>query len=300
MIRHSWRRLLSCGVALLFAGCAPSAAGPSRQPHTLTSAAISTRAPLPGAGRAAASPPVPGTPSTAPTLPPGSTGRAPVFSHGPRDAGKVVALTFDADMTPAGRRRAARGERFDNPGLIGDLRRLRVPATVFITGIWAEQYPDEVASIGHDPLFEVGNHSYRHYAFAGPCYGLPRVGAADMRDEVTRTAAALRTAGAAPLPYFRFPGGCHDDAALRAVGTTGDTVVQWDVVSGDAFATSTDDVVRTVLSDVRPGSVVVMHCTLSAAPVTAAAVRRIVPALRSRGYRFVKVSDLIAAAAERR
>jgi peptidoglycan/xylan/chitin deacetylase (PgdA/CDA1 family) len=40
-----------------------------------------------------------------------------------------------------------------------------------------------------------------------------------------------------------------------------------------------------------------MHCTRSAAPVTEQAVRRIVPELRRRGYRFVKVSDLMRQAA---
>jgi peptidoglycan/xylan/chitin deacetylase (PgdA/CDA1 family) len=46
---------------------------------------------------------------------------------------------------------------------------------------------------------------------------------------------------------------------------------------------------------VRPGSVVVMHCTRSAAPATERAVRRIVPELRKKGFRFVKVSQLIGA-----
>lgn len=69
--------------------------------------------------------------------------------------------------------------------------------------------------------------------------------------------------------------------------------MQWDVVSGDAFATDADAVAEQVLAEVRPGSLVVMHCTTSAAPVTDEAVRKIVPALRERGYRFVKVSELM-------
>lgn len=71
------------------------------------------------------------------------------------------------------------------------------------------------------------------------------------------------------------------------------TAVQWDVVSGDAFATDADAVAEQVLAGVKPGSLVVMHCTRSAAPVTEQAVRRIVPELRKRGYRLVKVSELM-------
>ncbi|WP_223268498.1 polysaccharide deacetylase family protein, partial [Streptosporangium nondiastaticum] len=235
-------------------------------------------------------------PLAAPTLPPGPGGTTPVFSHGRRDGAKRVALTFDADMTADQDRRAARGERFDNPELVATLRRLKVPATVFMTGKWAEQYPDQAKSIGADPLFEVANHSYSHHAFSTPCYGLPAVAPGSARQDVERASAAFRKAGVEhTVPYFRFPGGCHDDAVLREIAPTKVTAVQWDVISGDAFAKKSGPVADQVLAQVKPGSVVVMHCTHSAAPATEEAVRRIVPELRARGYELVRVSDLIAA-----
>ncbi|PZG97943.1 polysaccharide deacetylase [Streptomyces sp. NTH33] len=201
-----------------------------------------------------------------------------------------------ADQGP----RAAAGEHFDNPELIATLRALKVPATVFMTGRWAEQYPDQARSIGSDPLFELANHSYSHHAFTADCYGLPAVPADRMRSDVERAYEAFRKAGVEhAMPYFRFPGGCHDQRALRALSPLGVTAVQWDVVSGDAFATDADAVVRQVLDGVRPGSVVVMHCTRSAAPTTERVVRAVVPELRKRGYRLVKVSDLIGASTGR-
>ncbi|MDX2936637.1 polysaccharide deacetylase family protein [Streptomyces ipomoeae] len=239
------------------------------------------------------------TGSRPPTLAPGPAGLAPVFSNGPRfGAHKTVALTFDADMTAEQGSRAAAGERFDNPQLISTLRRLRVPATVFMTGRWAEEYPIQTRSIGRDPLFEIANHSYSHHAFTADCYGLPTMPPERVRADLERAYTAFRRAGVRnPMPYFRFPGGCHDRRALRELSGSGVTAVQWDVVSGDAFATDADAVARTVLQRVRPGSVVVMHCTRSAAPVTERAVRIIVPELRKRGFRLVKVSELVGAAA---
>ncbi|MFF8593484.1 polysaccharide deacetylase family protein [Streptomyces sp. NPDC015220] len=235
-------------------------------------------------------------PSKPPTLTPGPGGLTPVFAHGPRTRGKTVAFTFDADMTADQGPRAAKGEHFDNPALIATLRALKVPATVFMTGRWAEEYPEQARSIGRDPLFELANHSYSHYAFTGDCYGLPRVSADRMRSDVERAYTAFRKAGVEhPMPYFRFPGGCYDDQARRALSGLGVTAVQWDVVSGDAFAKDADAVARQVLDGVRPGSVVVMHCTRSAAPTTEQVVRTVVPRLRKQGYRFVKVSDLIGA-----
>ncbi|MEU9014440.1 polysaccharide deacetylase family protein [Streptomyces sp. NPDC048479] len=278
-------------------GCSSGNGGGSAQPPPRrTDAAASAKAAKPGE---------PGEPLTdkvrkAPTLAPGPGGLTPVFERAPKSAAKAektVALTFDADMTADQGPRAARGERFDNPALIASLRRLNVPSTVFMTGRWAEEYPYQAKEIGNDPLFEIANHSYSHYAFKSPCYGLPLVAKNAMPAEVDRAFAAFKKAGARNVvPYFRFPGGCYNDAALRALAPAKVTAVQWDVVSGDAFATDGDAVAEQVLKGVQPGSLVVMHCTRSAAPVTEQAVRKIVPELRKRGYRFVKVSDLMRGA----
>ncbi|QIP84041.1 polysaccharide deacetylase family protein [Streptomyces sp. Tu 2975] len=260
---------------------------------------------LVGCGASGSPLPTPASPSpepsatrdTAPTMAPGPGGHTPVFMRAKAAEGaadRTVALTFDADMTADQGPRAERGERFDNPALIQALRSLKVPSTVFMTGRWADEYPAQAKAIGSDPLFEIANHSYSHHAFSSPCYGLPGIGAEDMLTDVRRAFAAFEKAGVRNVvPYFRFPGGCYDDAALRALAPAGVTAVQWDVVSGDAFATDADAVAEQVLGGVEPGSLVVMHCTRSAAPVTEEAVRRIVPELRRRGYRFVKVSELM-------
>ncbi|MDH6218662.1 polysaccharide deacetylase family protein [Streptomyces pseudovenezuelae] len=263
----------ACALGAALTACGAPAAPPAARPAPSATSAV---------------------PSRPPTLAPGPAGLTPVFKNGSRAHGKTVALTFDADMTADQGARAASGERFDNPRLIATLRALKVPATVFMTGRWAEQYPVQARSIGRDPLFEVANHSYSHYAFTGDCYGLPTVSEDRMRADVERAYTAFRRAGVPDaMPYFRFPGGCYDHQALRTLSATGVTAVQWDVVSGDAFATDAGAVAQQVLEGVLPGSVVVMHCTRSAAPATERAVRTIVPELRARGFRFVKVSQLI-------
>ncbi|MFE0534926.1 polysaccharide deacetylase family protein [Streptomyces nigra] len=284
-VRHL-AAVCALGTALTaLAAC--SAPDPVRAPRAVPRSAVASASASPAAGP--------------PTLAPGPAGLTPVFEHGPRSGDRAVALTFDADMTADQGPRAARGERFDNPGLIAALRELRVPATVFMTGRWAEQYPRQARSLGRDPLFEIANHSYSHYAYTEDCYGLPTVDEERMRADVERAYAAFRAAGVHDaMPYFRFPGGCHDIRALKALVPAGVTAVQWDVVSGDAFATDARAVARDVLDGVRPGSVVVLHCTLSAAPTTERVVRQVVPELRREGYRLVKVSELIGASGGRR
>ncbi|MFD3539398.1 polysaccharide deacetylase family protein [Streptomyces sp. NPDC058662] len=292
---------LSAALSAVLAGCG-GGAGTSDTGRAARMGASGTASPPTASSPAATSPPQAppgnapraGAPAKIPTLAPGPGGLTPVFARAGQRTEKTVALTFDADMTSDQGPRAAGGERFDNPRLIEALRSLQVPSTVFMTGRWAEEYPDQAKAIGTDPNFEIANHSYSHHAFTSPCYGLPALDNAAARADVDRAFAAFRTAGAVnTVPYFRFPGGCYDDRALRALSSARVTAVQWDVVSGDAFATDPDAVAEQVLSGVKPGSVVVMHCTRSAAPVTEEAVRKIVPELRKRGYRFVKVSELI-------
>ncbi|MGW4850557.1 polysaccharide deacetylase family protein [Streptomyces sp. NPDC004288] len=283
------------GTALVGCGTQPAEPPNAKATALSTASPDGTRSPSSRPSAAAPGPKPARVPAAPPTMAPGPGGLTPVYTHRAKGAEKVVALTFDADMTADQGPRAAGGEHFDNPELIATLRRLEVNATVFMTGRWAEEYPDQAKSIGGDPRFEIANHSFSHYAFASPCYGLPTVPGPDMAADVQRAFDAFRDAGAVNVvPYFRFPGGCYDDAALRALAPAGVTAVQWDVVSGDAFATDADAVAEQVLDGVKPGSLVVMHCTRSAAPVTERAIRRIVPELRARGYRFVKVSELMS------
>ncbi|MEU9109158.1 polysaccharide deacetylase family protein [Streptomyces xanthophaeus] len=285
---------LSAALGAVLAGCG-GGAGPSEAGRE---ARLGSPAATPSAAAAPPSKapvsPQPGAPGKAPTMAPGPNGLTPVFERAKQSGDKTVALTFDADMTADQGPRAAGGERFDNPQLIAALRTLKVPSTVFMTGRWAEEYPDQAKAIGTDPNFEIANHSYSHHAFKSPCYGLPALDGEAARADVERAFAAFRKAGAVnTVPYFRFPGGCYDDQALRALSAAKVTAVQWDVVSGDAFAKDPDAVAEQVLAGVKPGSVVVMHCTRSAAPVTEEAIQKIVPELRKRGYRFVKVSELM-------
>ena len=210
----------------------------------------------------------------------------------------MVALTFDADMTPAMRRSLDAGRlksSFDRR-IIETLRATHTPATIFATGMWVERYPGETRKLAADPLLEFGNHSYEHSAFAMPCYGLPALPPGRQTADVRRTTSILDRHALGHTPYFRFPGGCHDKAAVRAVLAAGLTPVQWDVISGDAFGHDPRGMVSTVLKEAGGGSIVVMHLNgAPTAPETHAALPDIIRGLRAKGLRLVKLSELLAA-----
>nr|BFE70146.1 hypothetical protein GCM10020092_034470 [Actinoplanes digitatis] len=121
---------------------------------------------------------------------------AGALEHGPRGP-KRVALTFDADMTDAMIARLRRGAvtSYANLTLLGQLEQGEIPATFFVTGQWAEQYPQVMRRIAGNPRFEVANHSYEHAAFTAGCYTLPQLPAAKMTDDVARTFRTLEPFG---------------------------------------------------------------------------------------------------------
>lgn len=187
-----------------------------------------------------------------------------VFNHASTTE-KVVALTFDADMTPRMRAalHAGRVASWYDASVIDTLTHEQVPATLFITGMWAEEYPTTTAALAQNPLFEIGNHSYSHGGFTAHCYRLAPIPVADQEGEVTRTNDILtRVISRTPVSYFRYPGLCSNASTTAAIARLGFRVIAGDVMGGDGFQ-----------HDALPG---------------------IIAGLRERGYRFAKVSELLS------
>ncbi len=219
---------------------------------------------------------------------------ARVVFHGPRNRPRV-ALTFDSNMTDAMLRRLTTGQvrTYANPTVVDELQQLKVPATFFLAGKWIQAYPALTRRIAADPSFELASHSWAHEGFRSHCYTLGTIPADDMAADVERSFQILQQYTDEPTRYFRFPGGCYDKAALTAIAPVGCTVVEYDDVSGDAFGTSTDKIIRSTLGQARPGSIIVLHITGSNAPRTGEALPAIVRGLRKKGYELVTLGDLL-------
>lgn len=224
-----------------------------------------------------------------------ATSSIEIVEHGDRSKA-LIALTFDADMTPGMQLLLKTGavKSLYNAKIKEILDSQEVPATIFLGGLWAKTYPKEARALADDPLIEIGNHSYNHYAFANSCYGLPVLGGNQIDDVALAQKTIKEITGITPK-YFRFPGGCYQTISLETVASLGLTVVHWDVASEDGFNENTDSIVRTVESKVQNGSILVFHLhDGSFAPKTADALSKIIPDLKAKGFKFVKISELIS------
>jgi len=224
--------------------------------------------------------------------------RPRVIDQGPRDRRRVV-LTFDADMTRehlARLRRDPGASSWFDARVLEELERTRTRATMFLAGLWARAHPDVARRMARSPLFEIANHSLTHRAFETPCFGLEPVGrATEKRGEVVRSSEIIKAVTGETPYYFRFPGGCHSRADLEAVAAAGEQPLGWDVVGGDPAQPDPDVIVDNVLSDVKPGSIVVLHIVGEPnAPATAKALPEIISGLRERKYEFVTLAELLS------
>jgi peptidoglycan-N-acetylglucosamine deacetylase len=209
---------------------------------------------------------------------PSSQAYGEIVTRGPRDE-KLVALTFDDGPNDPWTLRIA--DMLDQYG---------VKATFFVVGKNADAHPETVRALverGH----LVGNHSYRHRkrdAILELRYG-----------ELGKAETAIASAAGVCPALFRPPNGFHTPWQLHAVSGHHMRTIGWDVQPSDWENPPADEIVRRVVDSVRPGSIVLLHdgndtnqgvdrsATLDALP-------GIIDSLRAKGYRFVRVDELLS------
>ncbi|MEN6414693.1 MAG: polysaccharide deacetylase family protein [Veillonellales bacterium] len=192
---------------------------------------------------------------------------------------KVVALTFDD------------GPHYKTtPQLLAILKEKQVKATLFILGENAAQHPEILAQAVADG-HEIGTHAYSHRALNK----LPRDQVAEELDKAEKVIAVV-----APRPIlFRPPGGAVNDNVLAVALNKGYTTVLWSVDPRDWSRPSVAQVVNTVMHDVKPGSIVLLHDGQYPLP-TPEAIVSIIDQLRAEGYTIVTVGELLQYYEERK
>ncbi len=214
---------------------------------------------------------------------------------------KLVALTLDLCEQP--------GEIAGYDGAIFDyLRREGVKATLFVGGKWLRSHETRTRQLMSDPLFEIANHSAAHRnlrLLSGTRLGdeieAPQRAYEAVREGFAREQCVAAAGEAAwrgvpkRMSLFRFPYGACNAASLDAVNDAGLLAIQWDVSLGDPWpGQSAAAIAREMLSKTKPGSILIGHAN-GRGFHTAEALPMVIPKLKAQGYRFVTVSELLAA-----
>ena len=192
---------------------------------------------------------------------------------------KVAALTFDDGPDPA-----------TTPAVMDSLARHHVPATFFVVGYRAEKSPQLlqlIAAQGH----ELGNHSYSHNYSQ-----FKKDDISIFQSEIERTNAIITvTTGQIPA-LFRPPGGYLSDRLVDFVNQYPMTIAYWtwqqDPKDWQAGKKG-EAIARHVVSNIRPGQIIILHDGANNALETARGVDLLLTQLTADGYRFVTMSELI-------
>lgn len=216
----------------------------------------------------------------------------------PANGEKLVALTFDL----CERNKEKTGYDAE---IINYLRKNDVKATFFVGGKWMHSHPEKTQQLMADPLFELGNHAWTHG-------NMRLLTGTEMQQQILWTQAeyqrhrqllatqcpAATPAEMAKIPdkllTFRFPYGTCSTESLQALTNYGLPAIQWDIVTGDPAPKQTAEAIaKKILSDIKPGSIIVAHAN-GRGRATAQALPKFIPQLQAQGYRFVTVSELLA------
>jgi peptidoglycan-N-acetylglucosamine deacetylase len=213
---------------------------------------------------------------------------------------KLIALTLDLCESS--------GEVAGYDAAIIDyLRSVNAKATLFTGGKWMLSHSGRAQQLMADPLFEMANHGWAHRnaraltgsALLDEILG-PQRAYEGLRTELAQAKCVAQASPGLPsvparINLFRFPfGACHAPS-LAAVNDQGLLAIQWDVSTGDPSpATSAQQIAQTMISQTKPGSIIIAHAN-GRGYHTAAALPLAIPKLRAMGYEFVTVSELLAA-----
>ncbi|HET9110516.1 MAG TPA: polysaccharide deacetylase family protein [Ktedonobacterales bacterium] len=195
------------------------------------------------------------------------------YGRGPTN---MVALTFDDGPTP-----------FSSPPILSYLEQTHTPATFFVLGQYAHAYPWLVQREAADG-FAIGVHTWNH-----PDMRLlsPSARANQWGSTIQQLHADLGPNVCIWL--WRPPYGSVDSGIVAQAGAFGLTTVNWNVDPADWSRPGTMVIVQRVLSQVRPGSIILMHDGPAAREQTAAALPYILAGLHARGLVPVTLPTLL-------
>lgn len=187
--------------------------------------------------------------------------------HKHENGERKIALTFDDGPHP-----------ILTPLILDILKQYNVKATFFVIGENVRNYPDVVERIvneGH----EIGNHTYTHDKI-------------DPSEIEACENAILELTDQRPK-IFRPPEGFINKGIKAFSASLGYDIILWDIDTRDWAHTPPDRIYKTVLDNLKTGSIILMHDYINHNSPTPKALALLLPEILKKDYRFVVVSELI-------
>ncbi|MGA7092726.1 MAG: polysaccharide deacetylase family protein [Candidatus Cybelea sp.] len=186
---------------------------------------------------------------------------------------RLIALTFDDGPYP-----------IYTPMLLDMLRDLRVPATFFLIGQDAEQWPELTKRIETEGN-EIADHTLTHP-------NLDQESAAKVREEILDGGHVLWTLTRDPAArtLMRPPHGRYTERTLKIAQSLGYSVVLWTDDGGDWRTLTVPQLEHHLVEHATAPEIVLLH---SGKLATIEALPYVVERFKQAGYRFVTVGEML-------
>lgn len=192
-----------------------------------------------------------------------------------RDAGKLIALTFD-----------------DGPHssyteeILDILKQYNIKATFFVVGENVEAMEEKLlraAEEGH----EIGNHTYTHKF-------ITKISENSLKSEIKKTEDIIEKVTGQKPKLFRPPGGMYNESTLKVLSEMGYSSVLWSQDTKDWTLPQVGKIEGDILKNISDGDIILFHDFNQKNSPTPEALRKLIPELLDMGYSFVTVSELMS------
>ncbi len=180
---------------------------------------------------------------------------------------QYVAFTFDDGPYP---------EVTDR--IVSAFEKVQGHATFFVVGNRVGQYGQSVVN-AYQKGNQIGNHSFNHPSLA-------KLGEVELAQQINSTNEVVQSIIGESPQILRPTFGEVSDLMLNQVTMP---MINWDVDSLDWKSRNTQTIVDTVMQNIKPNSIVLMHGLY---PTTAEAVEILIEKLSALNYEFVTINQL--------
>jgi peptidoglycan/xylan/chitin deacetylase (PgdA/CDA1 family) len=187
---------------------------------------------------------------------------------------KIVALTFDDGPDPV-----------YTPQILKVLQKYHTPATFFILGSKAYQYP-EIVKTEVNAGYLIGNHTYSHRR-------LSAISASAIRAEIDETDRVIKKISANKPDFFRPPYEELTDGVLKATFQLHKQILLSTITLEHQAAKTSKAKAERVIRLVFPGAIILAHDGRLNRSTTVKALPYLITGLTAKGYRIVSLLELL-------
>ena len=189
---------------------------------------------------------------------------------------KILYLTFDAGY-----------ENGNTETILDTLKKHNIPAAFFIVGHYLKSEPELVRRMTSDGHI-VGNHTFTHPDMSK--LSTPEA----FKNELEQVELLFKEVTGQTMPkYYRPPQGKYSEANLQMAKDFGYTTFFWSLAYVDWYEDkqpSEDEALKTILSRIHPGSIILLHSTSS---TNAQILDELLTQLKDMGYTFESLNHLV-------